>query len=565
MRFSVKTKIIGLSAGLLLFAVLVTGAVAYYSIGLVINHTMLSKAQSDINLAMEVVDRTYAGSWSVQNGVLYKGTVRVNDQSDLVDRIGALTGGTVTIFLGDTRVATNVQQNGKRAIGTQAAANAVEQVLKKGLAYSGEAIVVGEPTLTNYLPIKNSNDEVVGMFYVGVSRAFVAALERQFYGLLFGGVLILLVVGTIGAWYIARRIAGPITQATHYIGLMAEGDFSITVDGKMLALHDEVGDMSRAIATMATSMRQLLRQLLQTSEQIAASSEEMTASADQSVTAAGQVAEAITEVASDAERQRAATETTTGLVANLSGELEKVTAHAEAVADLSNNAMTSVARGQQAVERAVTEMDHVGHGTSQVDAAIQELAASARRIGEIVGVITTIAGQTNLLALNAAIEAARAGEQGRGFAVVAEEVRKLAEESEKAAGEITGLVENNIVSIERAVTAMASGSEAVEQGIGVVQESGERFRELAGQVTAMAGKVEEMAVTVRTMASDSQKVLSDVRDIDEGSRKTAARAEAVSAATEEQTATMHEIASASQGLAKMAENLQVASQQFKVY
>ena len=550
---------------MLVAAVLTLGAVSYYSLGLVINQAMLSKAQADIKMAMELVDRTYEGAWSVQNGALYKGAVKMNDQSELVDRIGTLTGATVTMFLGDTRVATNVQQNGKRAVGTQATSNVVEQVLKKGQAYSGEAMVVGEPTLTNYLPIKNNQNEIIGMFYVGISRSFVVALEHQFYTLFLGGALILLLIGIAAAWYMARRIAGPITQATQYIRLMAEGDFSLSVDAEMLQLHDEIGDMSRAIEAMTTSMRQLLRQLLQASEQMAASSEEMTASADQSVTAANQVAEAITEVASEADKQRTATETTTGIVEKLSRELENMNSRAEEVAGLSSHAMTSVARGQEAVERAVAEMDHVGNGTSQVDGAIQELAVSARRIGEIVNVITAIAGQTNLLALNAAIEAARAGEQGRGFAVVAEEVRKLAEESEKAAGEITVLVGNNITSIDRAVTAMASGSQAVEQGIDVVQESGERFTELAGQVRSMAGKVEQMATAVRMMAGESQKVLSDVRNIDEASRKTAARAESVSAATEEQTATMHEIASASQGLAQMAENLQTASQKFKVY
>ena len=85
-------------------------------------------------------------------------------------------------------------------------------------------------------------------------------------------------------------------------------------------------------------------------------------------------------------------------------------------------------------------MGAVSTGSKQAQVAAEELKTSSAQIGEIVGLISTIAGQTNLLALNAAIEAARAGEQGRGFAVVAEEVRKLAEQSEAAAHQIKDLV-----------------------------------------------------------------------------------------------------------------------------
>ena len=83
--------------------------------------------------------------------------------------------------------------------------------------------------------------------------------------------------------------------------------------------------------------------------------------------------------------------------------------------------------------------------------AIRGLGDKSERIGGIVDTITGIAEQTNLLALNAAIEAARAGEQGRGFAVVAEEVRKLAEESQQAAGQIAGLIGEIQAETEHAV------------------------------------------------------------------------------------------------------------------
>ena len=97
-------------------------------------------------------------------------------------------------------------------------------------------------------------------------------------------------------------------------------------------------------------------------------------------------------------------------------------------------------QGAESASHASNAMAAVNHSTVQVAEAIGTLAAKSEQIGGIVDTITGIADQTNLLALNAAIEAARAGEQGRGFAVVAEEVRKLAEESQEAAGKISGLI-----------------------------------------------------------------------------------------------------------------------------
>ena len=98
---------------------------------------------------------------------------------------------------------------------------------------------------------------------------------------------------------------------------------------------------------------------------------------------------------------------------------------------------------ERLLKKPIVQIRNIGEESEAVQKAIGELARGAREIGKIVALISSIAGQTNLLALNAAIEAARAGEAGRGFAVVAEEVRNLAEESNKAAQQIAALIDKN--------------------------------------------------------------------------------------------------------------------------
>ncbi|MDR3539753.1 MAG: cache domain-containing protein [Desulfosporosinus sp.] len=131
------------------------------------------KAQTDLATCGEIIDKTYPGSWSVQDGNLYKGTTKISLNNDLVDHLSLLTGDTVTVFSGETRVATTVRgSNGDRAIGTKVAANVAQTVLQDGQTYLGEATVVGQRYQTGYVPLRTERGNIIGMFYVGISHAY---------------------------------------------------------------------------------------------------------------------------------------------------------------------------------------------------------------------------------------------------------------------------------------------------------------------------------------------------------------------------------------------------------
>jgi len=195
---------------------------------------------------------------------------------------------------------------------------------------------------------------------------------------------------------------------------------------------------------------------------------------------------------------------------------------------------------------------------------VAKLGERAKEIGQIVDTIAGIAGQTNLLALNAAIEAARAGEQGRGFAVVAEEVRKLAEQSQEAAGKIAELIGEIQGDTDKAVVAMNDGTREVKTGAEVVNAAGAAFREIVTLVSQVSVSVKEISAAVQEMAGGSQQIVGAVKKIDTLSKSSAAEAQSVSAAAEEQLASMEEIASSSQALAQLAQDLQAAVAKFRI-
>ena len=201
--------------------------------------------------------------------------------------------------------------------------------------------------------------------------------------------------------------------------------------------------------------------------------------------------------------------------------------------------------------------------SQQVGAAIGELSKRSQRIGGIVDTITGIAEQTNLLALNAAIEAARAGEQGRGFAVVAEEVRKLAEESQAAAGEIAGLIGEIQAETGRVVGVVADGASAPTRA----SYRRASARGVRGHRHGRRGRRAPRRRDRRRRATDLQRGRArrdDVTEVAGVAEESSASAEQVSASTQQTSASTQEIAASAQSLAVTAEQLNSLVARFKV-
>jgi methyl-accepting chemotaxis protein len=144
---------------------------------------------------------------------------------------------------------------------------------------------------------------------------------------------------------------------------------------------------------------------------------------------------------------------------------------------------------------------------------IHVLGTSSHQIGKIIGVIDDIADQTNLLALNAAIEAARAGEQGRGFAVVADEVRKLAERTSSATGEITGMVTNIQEETRKAVDAMNNSSKQVDAGVERAMGAGTALEEIITGASAVQSNIAQIATAATEQASTTDEMAHNMEQI----------------------------------------------------
>ncbi len=178
--------------------------------------------------------------------------------------------------------------------------------------------------------------------------------------------------------------------------------------------------------------------------------------------------------------------------------------------------------------------------------------------------IESISEQINLLSLNAAIEAARAGELGRGFAVVAEEIRKLAEESNKFTGEIINLINELTVQTRNSVSIMQEVGQIVFSQIESVNTTNDEFRGIAEAIEIMRDITHKVSNSSDEMEQKKESIISIIENLSAISEENAAETQEASASVEEQTASMEEIANSSEELAKIAEDLDAQVRIFKL-
>ena len=296
-----------------------------------------------------------------------------------------------------------------------------------------------------------------------------------------------LLLGTFAAVTITRSITGPIGRAVEIATTVAGGDLSsrIVAHG-----NDETAQLLQALARMNANLSQIVGQVRASSESIA--------------TGSAQIATGNADLSQRTEEQASNLQQTAASMEELSGTVKTSAATAVHASELAAGASAAAVKGGETVSTVVQTM--------------QDIAASSKKIADIIGVIDGIAFQTNILALNAAVEAARAGEQGRGFAVVASEVRSLAGRSAEAAKEIKSLIGASV--------------EKVEMGARQVDVAGASMVDIVTQVQRVSQLINEISHGAGEQSTGIAQVGDAVSQLDQVTQQNAALVEESAAAAE---------------------------------
>lgn len=253
---SVSARIFTCFTGLILFLCVIIYLFVRVQATTLNTNEAKANLSKQAHLAFEFFDRTYAGDWMIQDGFLYKGGQKINDGNVLVDEIYQNTGLFMTVFQGDTRVATNVQSEGKRMVGTQAGQTVIDQVLAQGATYVGEAKVTGIDTLACYEPIKDASGGIIGMIFLGLPMEEARLQLTVMLNTLLGIMIFLILAAIFMTWIVARSISKSIRTAAGSASRLATGDVCFTLDQNAMNRPDEIGVLMRAMDSFLAGQQQ---------------------------------------------------------------------------------------------------------------------------------------------------------------------------------------------------------------------------------------------------------------------------------------------------------------------
>jgi methyl-accepting chemotaxis protein len=465
-----------------------------------------------------------------------------------VDSIKKTTGVEITLLKGNTRFMTSIKDaNGRRIIGTKLDNPALEKkVLVNGESVVGRAAILGVPFYTVYWPLKDRDGKIVGMWFIGNSVAKQDASGNHAFlvvAICSLGIVLLL---TLMAALIGRKIALPIRKATDYAGRVADGDLDASL---LIESKDEVGRLSDSLHTLVRSMKERIGEAealsVQAREQasnahaakLAAETAESDVRAKQAnmLTAAKQLEEAVSviqqasndltiriqQAEQDAGRQAEYVMTSAGAITQMSSSAQEVTRNAVSAKEFSIQTREKAAEGDGIVEGAISSISEVQKNSLALKEDMTVLGEHAKSISQIMTVISDIADQTNLLALNAAIEAARAGEAGRGFAVVADEVRKLAEKTMASTGDVSRAVGAIRQSMDKSMAQVDMTVSKVEQTTLLATQSGAALREILRMADDTAKQVESIVTACEQQSTASENISRNITQVSALADKTA--------------------------------------------
>ncbi|WP_373562220.1 HAMP domain-containing methyl-accepting chemotaxis protein [Pseudomonas sp. ICMP 561] len=345
--------------------------------------------------------------------------------------------------------------------------------------------------------------------------------------------LLALVLGVLAAIIITRQITRPLKDTLEVVERIGSGDLSQTM---VVTRRDELGELQQGIQRMGTTLRDLIGNIRDSVVQIASAAEELSAVTEQ--TSAG------------VNSQKVETDQVATAMHEMSATVQEVARNAEQASQAASVADKEARNGDKVVGEAIVQIERLAAEVGRSSDAMTQLEQESDKIGKVMDVIKAVAEQTNLLALNAAIEAARAGEAGRGFAVVADEVRGLAQRTQKSTEEIEALVAGLQNGTRQVSSIMLSSRELTESSVTLTRKAGTSLESITMTVSNIQAMNQQIAAAAEEQSAVAEEISRSIINVRDVSEQTASASE--------------ETAASSVELARLGNQLQMLVSHFKV-
>ncbi|SNT09027.1 methyl-accepting chemotaxis protein [Pseudomonas japonica] len=345
--------------------------------------------------------------------------------------------------------------------------------------------------------------------------------------------LLALFFGVLAAVVITRQITRPLRQTLDVVERIAAGDLT---HEQRVTRRDELGMLQQGIQRMGTTLRDLISGIRDGVTQIASAAEELSAVTEQ--TSAG------------ANNQKVETDQVATAMHEMATTVQEVARNAEHASAAATDADRQARAGDDVVAQAIAQIEKLAGEVARSTEAMAQLQQESQKIGSVMDVIKSVAEQTNLLALNAAIEAARAGEAGRGFAVVADEVRGLAQRTQKSTEEIEELVAGLQNGTQQVANVMLGSRSLTDSSVELTRKAGTSLESITRVVSDIQSMNQQIAAAAEQQSAVAEEISRSILSVRDVSEQTASASE--------------ETAASSVELARLGNQLQMMVSHFRV-
>lgn len=568
-----KKKKAGIKLSLILLSfvsVLVANTVMIELSIITLKNSLNDQALNGLSMLAEAVRAGYdnmEGQYTLDgNGQLWKGDVNLSEQVAMIDNYVKNSDADVTVCYGKTRILTTLVDTStkQRIIGTDIA-DEVWKTISKGETYTVKSIPInGEDYIACYIPLKDSDDSIIGAVFAGKPRADIRSDINQMNGRVTGVGLILLIVFGVSGLVVSSRIAGRLTKATEALQHLAEGKLDTRVAEDVMKHDDEIGDIGKATTELIRRLREIVEKLLKTSGDLFETGNSLDTMAASSNLATNEISRAVDGISKGAISQAEEIESASAQIASIGELIDEIVDNVGNLTRTSNDMSAAGEASTRTMINLSESNDRTSEAITSIGRQIRLTDESIKRISEATDLITSIASQTNLLSLNASIESARAGEAGKGFAVVASEIQKLAVQSSDAAVEIQQIINTLQSESTKTMREMQAAEALMKEQQDKLDETRAKFDEVSGGIKISREGTEQIRVSADSCGSARTAVIDVFSNLSAISEENAASTEETNASMQELNATLNLLANEAGKLKDISQALNDYMQFFRM-